>query len=143
MRIRLATDADLAGLQRIYDERLALLTQGDRRIRADVVRWLNRDYGSVWVGESNGEIAGYISVWWSDGLWLIDHMALDTHTYHPGLARALVAVVREAAQLQNSGRILINIPSYDPVEQAFWRALGAKKADRHGHPGYQWMQVNL
>lgn len=143
MQITLASDADLAELQHLYDERIALLLQGDRRIRPADVQWLDRADGCVWVGRIDGITAGYISVWWRDALWTVDHMALDAHTYYPGLARALVAMVRDAANAQGMTEILVNIPSYDPVEQAFWRSMGANNAERRSAPGYQWMQVSL
>ena len=143
MLIRLAADADIEMLRRIYDERLALLVQGDRRIKPAPVQWLGRADGCVWVGEIAGTVAGYISVWWTDSLWSIDHMGLDAHTYHPGLARALFSAVREGAQTRGAAGISVNVPSYDPVEQAFWRSVGAANARRRGSPGYQWMQFSL
>jgi ribosomal protein S18 acetylase RimI-like enzyme len=143
MQIRLATDADLAMLQRIYEERVALLAQSDRRVRPATVQWLGRADGCVWVGQAGGEVAGYVSVWWPDAVWTIDHMSLDAHAYHPGLARALAAAVRDAARAQGATEILVNVPSYDPVEQAFWRSIGARNAGRRGSPGYQWMQFSL
>lgn len=143
MRIKLATDADLEMLQHIYAERVALLRQGDRRIRPDSVQWLDRTDGSVWVGEVDSTLAGYVSVWWPGAVWMIDHMGLDAHTYYPGLARALVNAVREAARAQNMHEILVRVPSYDPVEQAFWRSLGAEHVRHRSAPGYQWMRFPL
>jgi hypothetical protein len=70
-------------------------------------------------------------------------MGLDAHSYHPGLARALVAAVRDAARAHGAAGVLVNVPSYDPVEQAFWRSVGAANAGRRGSPGYQWMQIRL
>jgi ribosomal protein S18 acetylase RimI-like enzyme len=143
MRIKLAADADLAMLQHIYDERIALLRQGDRRIRPAPVQWLDRIDGCVWVGEVENKVAGYISAQWPDSLWIIDHMGLDAHTYYPGLARALVSAVCDTARTRGSREILVCVPSYDPVEQAFWRSLGAKDDRHRPAPGYQWMRFAL
>jgi len=106
------------------------------------VQWLGRTDGCVWLGEAEDVVAGYVSVWWPDSVWTIDHMGLDAHTYYPGLARALVGAVRDAARAEGAVEILVNVPSYDPVEQAFWRSLGAVNVGRRGSPGYQWMQFN-
>jgi GNAT superfamily N-acetyltransferase len=143
MQIKLAAETDLAMLQRLYEERIALLIQGDRRITPAPVQWLGRVDGCVWIGEVDDRVAGYVSVWWSDDVWTIDHMGLDAHSYHPGLGRALVSAVRDAARAQGASGVLVNVPSYDPVEQAFWRSVGAAKAGRRGSPGYQWMQFSL
>lgn len=143
MRIELATTSHLPMLQHLYDERIALLIQGDRRIKPTCVQWLERDDGGVWIGEIDGTVAGYVSVWWPDAVWAIDHMGLDAHSYHPGLGRALIAAVRDAARGQGASRVLVNVPSYDPVEQAFWRSIGAASAARRGSPGYQWMQFGV
>lgn len=143
MRIKLADETDLAMLQRLYEERIALLVQSDRRIKPAPVQWLGRADGCVWIGEVDGIVAGYVSAWWPDAFWTIDHMGLDAHSYHPGLARALVAAVWDAARAHGASGVLVNVPSYDPVEQAFWRSVGAAKAERRGSPGYQWMQFSL
>ena len=143
MLIKLATEADLAILQRIYEERIALLFQSDRRIKPASVQWLGRADGCVWIGEIDGTVGGYVSVWWPNSVWTIDHMGLDAHAYYPGLARALVATVRDLARDQGSSGILVNVPAYDPVEQAFWRSVGASTAGRRRSSGYQWMQFNL
>jgi hypothetical protein len=143
MQIKLAANADLEMLQRIYEERVALLMQGDRRIRSATVKWLDRIDGCVWIGEIDKTVAGYVSAWWTDSVWKIDHMGLDAHTYHPGLARALVGAVRDAAYARGTREILIRVPAYDPVEQAFWRSLGAAHARHRGAPGYQWMRFSL
>lgn len=143
MRIKLAANPDLEMLQRIYEERVALLRQGDRRIRPATVKWLDRIDGCVWIGEVDNAVAGYVSAWWPDSLCMIDHMGLDAHTYYPGLARALVGAVRDAASARGTQEILVRVPSYDPVEQAFWRSLGAVHAQHRSAPGYQWMRFSL
>jgi GNAT superfamily N-acetyltransferase len=143
MRIRLAAEADLAGLRHLYNERMALLAQGDRHISAEAVQWLDRESGGVWVGDADDMPAGYVSVWRAASEWRIDHMALDAHTYHPGLARALINAVRDAAHRDGASYILVRVPTSHPVEQAFWRALGAVRVNHPAQRGYQWMQVNL
>ena len=143
MRIQTAANTHLEMLQRIYEERVALLRQGDRRIRPAEVRWLGRTDGCVWIGEVDNTVIGYVSAWWPDSVWMIDHMGLDTHTYYPGLARALVRAVRDAGLARGTSEILVRVPSYDPVEQAFWRSLGAANVRHRSAPGYQWMRFSL
>jgi hypothetical protein len=38
---------------------------------------------------------------------------------------------------------VVRVSLYHPVEQAFWRALGATGADFPPTPGYQWMHVRI
>ncbi len=143
MWIRLALEADVPMLQHLYTERMALLLQSDRRIASEAVEWAGRRSGAVWVGEMDGRVGGYISVWQRPGAWLIDHMALDAHTYFPGLARGLVSEVRNLAQNSGAESLLACVPQRHPVEQAFWRALGAKLSDREAPAGCEWMQLQL
>lgn len=143
MQIKLAAIADLEMLQRIYEDRVALLRQGDRRIKPAMVQWFDRIDGCVWIGEIDNQIAGYVSAWWPGSVWEIDHMGLDAHTYYPGLARALVCAVRDAALAQGAREIHVQVPSYEPVEQAFWRSMGAAHIRHRDSSGYQWMRYIL
>lgn len=138
MSIRRATVADQPALDHLYQERLALLVQADKRIAPEDVRWFGREAGAVWVGDFEGVIGGYLSVWWEDE-WLIDHMALDAHTYYPGLARALVNEARRTAAAADVTRLLTRVPVSHPVEQAFWRAIGASSFTKAAPSGYEWM----
>ena len=63
MRIRLALEADVPRLQHLYTERMALLLQSDRRMSSETVEWTGRRAGAVWVGEIDGGVGGYVSVW--------------------------------------------------------------------------------
>lgn len=143
MYIRLAADADIPALNHLYEERRALLLHGGWRIPRAAPAWLTRDASSVWVGEADGGVVGYISVLRRAEGWVIDQMALDAHEYHPGLARALVGVVREAARADGVAMLLVRVPSAHPVEQAFWRALGATPVGDGASPHYQWMQLSV
>lgn len=141
MRIRPAVELDIPALEHLYQERVALLFQSDRRIAVVPVEWVGRSSGAVWIGEVDRQIGGYVSVQQQDDLWLIDHMATDLHTYYPGLARALVSQVRSQGMKMGIDRIEIWVPERNPVEQAFWRALGASTTGFAAPGGYEWMQL--
>lgn len=143
MQIRPAVESDVPALEHLYQERVALLFQSDRRIAAVPVIWVGRGSGDVWIGEVDRQIGGYVSIQKQDNSWLIDHMAIDMHTYYPGLARALVSQVCAQGPKMGFDRIGIWVPERNPVEQAFWRALGATITNFVAPGGYEWMQLRV
>jgi GNAT superfamily N-acetyltransferase len=58
---------------------------------------------------------------------LIRDIALDAHRYHAGLGRRLVTTVRGWFADHEAAPVLVNVPRFHAVEQAFWRALGARE----------------
>lgn len=134
MLIRTAEPSDLAALRHLQHERAVLLEKSDARYKTRVVTFESlaaRIGGSlpVLVGVSGEQVAGYVAAWTAHspygdipgGVLLVDDMALDAHRYYGGLARALIQRLR--TQAPDGLRVLV--PRYAPVEQAFWRALGA------------------
>lgn len=143
MMIRQATDADIPALQHLYDEHAALLAQANAAGRPAGMAPKLTEQNRVWVGEVEGAIGGYICAIRDDDGWLVDDMALDAHVYYPGMARALVGAVQQAARAEGQHKMVVRVPLYHPVEQAFWRALGAQPAGRPRVPAYEWMQIGL
>lgn len=149
MLVRHACAEDSAALQRLYDEHFAFVHSADRRIRRRTqIAWIGREAGVVWVGEVKGRIGGYVSAWqrddaeWGHVLW-IDHMALDAHEAFPGLGRELVNAARAEATGQGCRWLVAEVPRYNPIEQAFWTALGAQRTNRRGAPGYDVMRLAI
>jgi hypothetical protein len=56
---------------------------------------------------------------------LITEIALDMHSYNAGMGRSLVQVLRAWFANQGIEHAIAAVPRRYPVEQAFWRALGA------------------
>jgi len=137
VKVRPAVIDDLPRLLHLWQERQIILNQSDKRFTtptpADHAAWeaeiserIQRGANRVLVGEAeSGEVAGYISGEVRDGVGVVDHIALDAHTYHPGLGRALWEALRTTFTDQDITTIRIIVPRYHAVEQAFWLALRA------------------
>lgn len=141
-QFRPAHSADLPAIAHLRAERRALLIQSDRRYHAltpgDLDAWLADPAALVIVGlDAAGAVLAYATAWTlvspygplPDGLGIIDEWALDAHRYHGGLGRALAATVCGRLRARAGSQIAVLVPRYHAVEQAFWRALGARTAD--------------
>lgn len=149
MRVRHATLDDWDALQQLYDEHLMFVRSADRRIRRQPkIEWNDRSDGVVWVGEVQQHVVGYVSAWlrddvqWGPTMW-IDHMALDAHNPYHGLGRLLIDTIRASAIRFECGSLAADVPQRNPIEQAFWLALGAERTDRSTAPGYDVMRLML
>lgn len=143
MEIRRATEGDLPGLTALWQERMVILSQCDPRVKlalADRDSWLlqigERIAGgnsAVVVAEKETSLAGYIVGYTlsnaqsksSRKYGVVEEIALDSHAYHGGLARSLLSALSTWFSASNVVQIVIHTPRYFPVEQAFWRGLGA------------------
>ncbi|GAB4312997.1 MAG: hypothetical protein Kow00117_05680 [Phototrophicales bacterium] len=130
MNIRQATQADLPGIRHLWQEYITILSQADARFKPllqTTAEWearLLERIEHVYICEKDGKIIGYLAGDATETLATIDEIALDAHTYHSGLGRALVnAWYRAHPNLP----LRVHVPRYHAVEQAFWRALGAKE----------------
>ncbi|NOG48903.1 MAG: GNAT family N-acetyltransferase [Chloroflexi bacterium] len=147
MQVRHATADDRPALQHLYDEHLMFVRSADRRIRRlPEIVWNGRQGGEVWVGEVQQRVVGYVSTWlrndeqWGRTVW-IDHMAVDAHHPYPGLGRRLIEAVRAAAVQFECGVLAADVPQRNPIEQAFWLALGAQRVNHRGAPGCDVMRL--
>ncbi|MDZ4763241.1 MAG: GNAT family N-acetyltransferase [Chloroflexota bacterium] len=137
-----ATNTDLPALVEFWYEKWALLSQSDARIRLAPdarARWL--DAARIWISDANslfcavtddartvGFAVGRIDAALMPGLMptgIITDIALDAHGSHAGAARALVAALRAGFAARGIEQIVVWTARQQPVEQAFWRGLGA------------------
>jgi GNAT superfamily N-acetyltransferase len=139
VNIRAATIDDLPGLAALWQERQIILARADPRFdrgRPDPAAWMERVAADlcrpdavIYLAEKDepaGYIAGHLHP--ADGdprCGVVDEMALDAHTYHAGLGRELWRALWAWFAARGAVQTIIRVPRYSPVEQAFWRALGA------------------
>lgn len=141
--IRKATSEDIRALAALWQEKRTLLQQSDRRFRiaADARRqwelsaqnWLCDQRCAIYVAEKETTLHGFIVGWLPAGIpalspempGLITELVIDAHTYQGGLGRMLLQALREWFHAHGMERMAVFAPHNAPVEQAFWRALGA------------------
>jgi hypothetical protein len=140
VEIRVAVPADIPTIVELHHE-LALL----RRLRlapyaretavVETQRWLDDPEVAVLVATLDnqpiGYIVGRIQVT-STGLLperngVVSELVLDLHQYQGGAARLLFDALRKWFSICNVEQILVSVPQRSPIEQAFWRGLGAVK----------------
>lgn len=150
MFIRRAENDDLSALLALQNERIVLLQQSDARFvppTLTIEHCLSHVNAHVWVGVDGESVAAYALCWehhspygtLAESQLLFDEMALDAHKYHAGLGRALVNHIRV---MHSPRQLIAAVPRYHAVEQAFWRALGAKPCsadDLKRSPFFEWM----
>lgn len=134
---------DIPVMADLWHEKMVLHQQADRRYRlapdskaqwsSAVRQWNADECYFIHVAESQGEIVGYIIAHVqpsSPGLipeqiGIISDLAVGTHSYQSGLGRHLLKPVLEWFSRQSITQVIIHVPHRQPVEQAFWRAMGA------------------
>lgn len=145
LNIRLVTIPDIPLLAQLWLERMAIIGQADARFlptEQNQTQW--SQHARSWVEAPNyyfalaqqaGEIQGYVlGRIEQDFDWLsrpktghILQLILDAHTYHGGLARLLVQHVTEWFATHDAHDVVVHVPTFAPVEQAFWRAMKANR----------------
>ena len=150
MLIRAAVSADLDAITHLRTERHELLRQSDARfapLTDNPSTWLTDSAARVWVVEVSERIVAYALLYGErcplgdlppQSAALIE-MALDAHRYYGGTGSALAKYVREAAPT-----LWVAVPRFHAVEQAFWRAFGAKRCHADNLPlnaAFEWMCV--
>jgi hypothetical protein len=159
VNIRAATTDDLPCLAELWTERQIILARLDPRFdrgRPDRAAWMERIAADlcrpdavIYLAAQDqpaGYIAGHLRPAGADpSCGVVDDMALDAHTYHAGLGRGLWLALREWFAAHNVAQTIIHVPRYSPVEQAFWRALGAVewKSEQTDtiHPELMWLTL--
>ncbi len=150
MLIRVATPADLDAIAHLRTERHELLRQSDARfapLTDSPSHWLTDSAARVWVVDMGERVVAYALVYVGrcplgelppESAALIE-MALDAHRYYGGTGSALAKYVRESAPT-----LWVAVPRFHAVEQAFWRAFGAKRCHADGltlNAAFEWMCV--
>lgn len=143
IHIRAATFLDLPALAELWHEKLVILSQADRRfalVPDDRLRWI--DAAREWLDDPRcgcfaaleGDTPIGFIVGWMQAMppgmmpaqvGMITHLALDAHRYHGGAGRLLLDHARAWFTKQGVSQLITWAPHRLPVEQAFWRALGA------------------
>lgn len=144
LHTRIAFPTDFAAMYALWYDRAALLIQVDpRALLPDQVeqRWMQHYHRLVSaervriaVAVEAERVIGYAVGRWDEDAMLvreaeIELMAIDLHAPHRGAARALVGMLRAWFTTEGVSRILVRVPRYSAVEQAFWHAQGARAWD--------------
>jgi GNAT superfamily N-acetyltransferase len=138
VNVRPALPHDTPSLQFLRQERAVLLQQSDPRLippAFEIAGAIDDVRASVLVGEQEGRIAGYIVGFIENspsgilpaGVGYIAELTLDSHKYHGGLGRILVRELNEWFRERGIRRLIVHVPRYHAVEQAFWHSVGAKE----------------
>ena len=109
---------------------------------AQLGAWLSSPTTKIFCAKQNNIVIGYIVGNQRDALWVIEEMALDAHAYHRGLGKGLFMALQTWFTEIAPTSIVIRAPRYYAVEQAFWRALGARdwtETTWEANPLYTWM----
>ncbi|MCY4147712.1 MAG: hypothetical protein OXE95_12060 [Chloroflexi bacterium] len=144
MLIREAFPADLPAASQLWFERQCLLQQSEPLIQLapDALSmwqrtasdWLTDEKAAMFVGESRGELAGFVAVGIcadAAGLqpaWVgrLLAMAVDLHQPHAALSSQLLEEVEAWLRRHTIEALEIDVPLFYPVEAAFWRGRGAR-----------------
>jgi GNAT superfamily N-acetyltransferase len=95
--------------------------------------WLADHCYAVFVADRTDSLAGYVVGCVQDNppglrparIGIVVEMAVGAHSYQNGLGRQLFNPLRQWFAGQGITAIVAHVPSRQPVEQAFWRAIGA------------------
>ena len=141
--IRPANTADIPKMSMLWHEKITLQQQSDRRLKllpdsrvrwsAEIDKWLKNDCCRMNVAVREDEAVGYIMGWIQpnapglspERIGVITDIAVGVHSYQSGLGRLLLESLRTWFCEQEIRQLIAHVPSRQPVEQAFWRALGA------------------
>jgi GNAT superfamily N-acetyltransferase len=135
--IRAAVSTDLPQLAQIWQEKIVL--QADSRFTPAAQRWIAS--ASAWLtdprcvvltAEADGQPVGYAVGWIQpmsglegDAVGVITELAIDAHSYHAGVGRALADALRAWYAERGVSAIAAWASRRSAVEQAFWRSIGA------------------
>jgi len=140
--IRRATPPDLDALFRLWQERADYYLRFESRLpksdqsgtvwREAMAGCLGRDDARVLVADRAGELIGYMVGWvWNqppffEQLGMISEMSVDGHCKQGGVGSALLADLQTWFKERSVIAVEIRVPQQHPIEQAFWRAVGAQ-----------------
>jgi len=140
--IRPANAADIPNMAMLWHEKSILQQQSDRRLKllpnarecwsSAAGEWLTNDCCRMNVALREDETVGYIIGWIQAGppgfsperIGAVTDMAVGVHSYQSGLGRLLLESLRNWYCEQGVEQLIAHVPRRQPVEQAFWRAMG-------------------
>lgn len=141
--IRPANAADISKMVMLWHEKIILQQQSDRRLQllpdarerwsTAAGDWLANPCCRMNVALREDEIVGYIIGWIQAGtpglaperIGAITDITVGVHSYQSGLGKLLLESLRSWFCEQGTTQLIAHVPRRQPVEQAFWRALGA------------------
>ncbi len=143
--VRAATPLDLPRLASLWYENTVLQQQADHRLRmapdgetrwtVRAALWLDDPRAAVFVADHGSGVIGYCAGRVEAGAagllpeqrGVILELAIDAHGYHAGVGRELIGALRRWFKAQGAEDMIVYVTRRHAVEQAFWRALGAKE----------------
>jgi hypothetical protein len=143
--VRPAKPNDIPELAQLWLEKMVLVAQSDSRFKllpdaivqwsSSAGSWLEDEHCMIYAAEQENHLTGFVMGWIQDAppgvvptrIGLITELAVDMHQYQQGLARALITPLREWFNQQGVGAVAAIVPHRHPVQQAFWRSLGASE----------------
>ena len=152
--IRAATIDDIPAMSMLWHEKMIIQQQSDRRFRLSsdsrlawsrtVSGWLDEPCYTIPVAERNAEIVGYLVARVDSAppgltpaqVGVVLELAVGAHSYQSGLGRHLLESARHWFVKQEITHLVAYVPRRQPVEQAFWRALGATELTQ-----ILWMEI--
>ncbi len=131
-------------LQQLTDRRLRLLPSGREKWSAAVERWLADDHWQIVVARQQGEVVGYSIGLVQDNLpgvapecvGVVSELVIGVHSAGSGAGQLLLQPLKAWFAQQGIQHIVVQVSPRQPVEQAFWRALGASE-----WIGFMWMEL--
>lgn len=146
-QVRKANPQDSEELLRLWRERTEVYLKqqkaaagtAEEQWREAVLCWLEREDAEVLVADREGQLIGYMVGWVRENLplsypakyGLVSEMSVDGHCKQGGVGTALLDSMKDWFKTQNLDYIEVRVPCLQPIEQAFWRALGARDAYDH------------
>jgi hypothetical protein len=142
--IRQAAPADVPFLAELWLERAVVQRQMDRRFELGPgaeARWTQAAAGwvvdsryGVFVAEKPGKVVGCVicrveNAWpglLPEPVGLVVEMLVGLHSAAAGVGSLLFEAARGWFDGQAVDQVIVCVPRAQPVEQAFWRAMGAK-----------------
>lgn len=138
--IRAAVPTDLDELGRLWQERMEVYLKHEPRKQVQKDDWqttlratLSRPDAAVLVAERADGLIGYIVGWaWDQPPFtqpnqagIVTELSVDGHCKQGGVGLALLQAVGEWFKARGIYSIEARVPQRQPIEQAFWRSVGA------------------
>lgn len=141
--VRPAKPVDIPVLAKLWLEKIVLVAQSDARFKLSpdaaahwstgAIQWLSDTRCMIYTAEQEDNLTGFAIGWIQtappgvlpERIGVVTELVLDMHQYQQGLARALLTPLREWFNAQGAGAVVALVPHRHPVQQAFWRSLGA------------------
>jgi GNAT superfamily N-acetyltransferase len=142
--VRRAVAEDMDELLRLCEERREVYLKAERRMlpfadaqngwRESVLSWLARDDAAVMVAARDEALIGYIIGWvWHNPpatepqkFGLVSEMTVDGHCKQGGVGTAMFDGLKDWFRENKLDVVEVRVPRVQPIEQAFWRAIGAQ-----------------